>query len=702
MRAVVLEKLSVICVTAFTVSTATAGTGALVLGGAAVALAVPALWSSFSTWKDCPQKVAITNAAKAAEKALAEFIRSGEIPPDAQRPAEAALETVVEQIVLEIKTIRKERWNMSRIPYALLDAVAEISEAFNETSSDPQVEVNRTLFLFTAEATIKALTALNDFEKTIMPAFRADAFDQLDRIELLLKLLHEQFKNRIQEMGINLRDAQDAVIRSEANLEQAKAFLELILNKEIAPDQFSKAFIEATARWFSNNPNLNMPLCSNLAPEADDLRQQAKEAWDANRIDHFYKIRKQISAANARARERLAEQKREIEEQQAFHREIEIKDLQEEADAAASVLNAEGVADAITRKVKLEVSDPGHWFEQLLVIHGQWYERGRNKGLNFDLEVSIALAREARGIAAGFDQVGAALHNLGDALSILGGRENGPKRLEEAVKAQREALDEWTRDRVPLQWATVQNNLGTALRALGERESGTALLEEAVKVYHSVLDVRTQDSDPLEWAMTQNNLGNTLKLIGDRESGTKRLEEAVTAYRAALKERTRNRVPLSWAITQNNLGTALRALGERESGTKRLEEAVTAYRQALEERTRDRVPLSWAITQNNLGNALRALGERESGTKRLKEAATAYHEALEEWTRDRNPLNWAIAMENRIHVFKAFYEKTGEQSWLVTAIAHARAALKVYREAKADYYIDSCERLLADLKGIKD
>jgi hypothetical protein len=35
---------------------------------------------------------------------------------------------------------------------------------------------------------------------------------------------------------------------------------------------------------------------------------------------------------------------------------------------------------------------------------------------------------------------------------------------------------EWTRERVPLQWATTQNNLGIALRILGEGESGTARL----------------------------------------------------------------------------------------------------------------------------------------------------------------------------------------------------------------------------------
>ena len=120
-------------------------------------------------------------------------------------------------------------------------------------------------------------------------------------------------------------------------------------------------------------------------------------------------------------------------------------------------------------------------------------------------------------------------------------------------------------------------NLGTALRTLGERESGTARLEEGVAAFRAALEERSRDRVPLDWATTQNNLGNALWRLGQRESGTARLEEAVAAFRAALEEARRDRVPLQWAVTQNNLGTALRTLGERESGTARLEEAVAVF-----------------------------------------------------------------------------------------------------------------------------
>jgi hypothetical protein len=63
--------------------------------------------------------------------------------------------------------------------------------------------------------------------------------------------------------------------------------------------------------------------------------------------------------------------------------------------------------------------------------------------------------------------------NLGLALARLGEREQGTAKLEEAVAAQREALKERTRERVPLQWATSIGREGFALILLAERRGGS-------------------------------------------------------------------------------------------------------------------------------------------------------------------------------------------------------------------------------------
>ncbi|WP_238547778.1 tetratricopeptide repeat protein [Meridianimarinicoccus roseus] len=387
--------------------------------------------------------------------------------------------------------------------------------------------------------------------------------------------------------------------------------------------------------------------------------------------------------------------------------------------------DADGAATKLARRVTLETTDPAARFGVLRGEQDVWYERGRDKGLRLDLDVSIALARITRHAAQGADQRGAALNdlglalqtlgereagtdrleqavtayhaaleefprdsvpldwamtqmNLGNALQTLGKREAGTDRLEQAVTAYRAALEEWTRDRVPLDWAMTQNNLGNALLNLGKRAAGTDRLEAAVTAYRAALEVRTRDSNPLDWATKQMNLGNALTTLGEREAGTDRLEEAVAAYRAALEERTRDRVPLQWAMTQMNLGNALTTLGRREAGTDRLEEAVTAYRAALEECTRDRVPLDWAMTQMNLGTALKALGEREAGTDRLEEAVAAYRAALEERTRDRVPLDWAMTQMNLGNALRALGEREAGIDRLEEAVSAHREALEEY------------------------
>jgi hypothetical protein len=79
-------------------------------------------------------------------------------------------------------------------------------------------------------------------------------------------------------------------------------------------------------------------------------------------------------------------------------------------------------------------------------------------------------------------------------------------------------LEERTRERVPLDWATTQNDLGTALSTLGERESGTARLEEAVAAYRAALEERTREAAPHWHDIAQRNLARCLTLLEQRRN----------------------------------------------------------------------------------------------------------------------------------------------------------------------------------------
>lgn len=378
--------------------------------------------------------------------------------------------------------------------------------------------------------------------------------------------------------------------------------------------------------------------------------------------------------------------------------------------AAQGRMLDKGIAQAVLARdvdlaVEMELGKldlEGGRFEELCRVRNLWYERGRDQGLRFELEVAIALAESELDLAAGADELGTALDNLGKALATLGVRERSTDRLERAEHAFHAALEERARDRVPLDWAATQNNLGLLLSRLGQRESSTDRLEQAVDAYCAALEERTRDCVPLDWAETKNNLGLCLGILGQREIETDRLEQSVNAFCAALEVRTRNLMPLEWAITQNNLGNAFAILGEREGGRVRLEQAVIAYREVLEERTRDREPLNWAMTQSNLGSALSALGEQDSCTARLDEAASAYRAALKEWTRERVPLNWAMTQGNLCLLECAFFDKSPDVARLVQAQFYADAAREVYVEAKSDHYVDWVDGLIASINARRD
>ncbi|HEX2151317.1 MAG TPA: hypothetical protein VHG31_04885, partial [Stellaceae bacterium] len=149
-------------------------------------------------------------------------------------------------------------------------------------------------------------------------------------------------------------------------------------------------------------------------------------------------------------------------------------------------------AAAVARRIEeiIAVDHPGEriaWRPEFRERLDGFMAEGEEKGLNFSLSVAIELARRMLDSVRSPDERGTALNLLGNALASLGERESGMARLEEAVAAYRAALTEYTRERVPLDWAATQNNLGSALLRLGERGSGTARLEEAVAAYRAAL-----------------------------------------------------------------------------------------------------------------------------------------------------------------------------------------------------------------------
>ena len=399
-------------------------------------------------------------------------------------------------------------------------------------------------------------------------------------------------------------------------------------------------------------------------------RQEAERRFKAGRIS---------DASSAFLEEFAREQQLEAERQEERKR-YRIRLLEEAIRFDEMALEGEAAADKLCMIAEIEnVADTaslGPWLQKKGI---EFLERGKRTGDYAALLISIATLRAAfekqYGRCTPLDLAITQSH-LGTALGILGEREIGTTRLEEAVAAFQMALGEVTRESSPLDWARTQGHLGIVLGALGQREIGTARLEEAVAAFRAVLENVTQKSSPIYWAITQSNLGLALLALGERESGTARVEEALAAIRAALEEQTYQCTPFDWVKTQTGLALALAMLGKRESGTAHLQEAVVVYRALLEKLNRQHAPIDWARAQSNFGSTLRELGEREGGTARLEEAIAAFRAVLEEGTYERAPIYWAGTQYNLGIALRLLGEREDGTARLEEAVVTFRTVLE--------------------------
>ncbi len=325
---------------------------------------------------------------------------------------------------------------------------------------------------------------------------------------------------------------------------------------------------------------------------------------------------------------------------------------------------------------RLELTNPPLRFEAVRTLQYEWFERGRDKGLNFDLEVSIALARICLYIATGPDERGNAWKNLGNAACALGGREKVPTNLDLAVNALQIAMDEFEKAGAWLQRAVAQSDLGWTFWNLAERGVGNEVLETSISTLRSALEVLNQGNAPLAWANTQNTLGIALFRLGGRLKSVEMLEDAAARLEAALLVRTEQEMPQQWGRTLNNLANVFSQLGQMRQDVTLLQKAVAAYNASLRQTKRDRVPLEWAMTNYNLGIVHRQIGLCTNSAEDFELSVRYYHEALKERKQEISPLEWSEVQHNLGVVWQDLAKQTGKKEMYDTAIDSYRLSLQ--------------------------
>lgn len=147
------------------------------------------------------------------------------------------------------------------------------------------------------------------------------------------------------------------------------------------------------------------------------------------------------------------------------------------------------------------------------------YYRALEPRLQFEMAQALGEVRETLG-------------RVSDTTEVIEGRTSeilrrfdefgGQKQRDDFIPALEDRLvaaeADRARERDPLHWAMTQMNLGNALSVLGERERGTVRLEEAVTAYRLALEERTRARVPLQWATTQENMALAEKALADKDA----------------------------------------------------------------------------------------------------------------------------------------------------------------------------------------
>ena len=310
----------------------------------------------------------------------------------------------------------------------------------------------------------------------------------------------------------------------------------------------------------------------------------------------------------------------------------------------------------ILAQVELEFGLGEAASKRLFEIRGEWFERGRDKGLNFDLEVVVSLDRH----------------------------------LVESTDS----------DQQPLKWATYLANSSAPLHTLGYRETNNKYLYEGVKVNLLALRKFSKSDNPLEWGTTINNLGNALSTIGEREEKIIFLKMAAVAHRKSLSVWNRSHWPEKWAMAQGNLANVFLAIGVKFENKKKLTSSYICKKKSLLVYNKEDHPFEWALAQNGKGVALNFLGQILQDPKILHDAETSFTSAISVWTKKKWRLDWAGAQLNlaNLKYARMIMQNNSEdpsilESHRSDALSHVEKALIEFGPESSKYFYEFATEL---------
>ncbi len=138
---------------------------------------------------------------------------------------------------------------------------------------------------------------------------------------------------------------------------------------------------------------------------------------------------------------------------------------------------------------------------------------------------------------------------------------NNPDYAPQSIACYQAALEVYTEESFPADFARVVDALGTLYRSL---PAGDPLenRRKAEKYYEAALRIYRPDTYPDNWASTQTDLGNCY-LLWPTADRSETLPKAIKCYQSALSVHTREQFPLDYARLMDGMATAFGLLSDQ-------------------------------------------------------------------------------------------------------------------------------------------
>ncbi len=267
--------------------------------------------------------------------------------------------------------------------------------------------------------------------------------------------------------------------------------------------------------------------------------------------------------------------------------------------------------------------------------------------------------------------------NLG---SVFTKRQNGNRKenLEKSLFHYQKAVELFSSNFYPREWADVQFDIGTCYLQINDVHNNAENIDKAIFHLEQALNIQQRTSSYSKTAKSYHNLALAYSKCSDKDIASN-ISQAIYYYSKAIENYEKELDSDDWALSHSNLGYLFL---EKEDNT---EKSIYHYSKSLEVYTKENNQLEWADAQNNLGIAY---WKRKEGVRadNLELAISHFNNALEVRTKEKFPSEWGAVN----HMLGALYREKlhdNKSDNIEQAIIYYKNALEVFIQKGVQYKV---------------